>query len=206
MEAEIPDRAKLGEYLLQYQSITFRTLVYEDAMRYKRLKNALFATGFWAVFIYRLSHLCYRRGFNPVGMLLQFFNQMVFRCEISRKAIIGPALAIFHCNDIFIAPYVILGSKTTVGSGVFIASNNKPFDPADYPWIDDGVSFYAGAKVLGPIVIGKYSSIAPNAVVMKNIPSFSTVMPPNCMIIQRDKWKNLKGIGQPPNLDEQPPG
>ena len=45
-----------------------------------------------------------------------------------------------------------------------------------HPTISDNVVIGAGAKVLGPISIGKNSKIGANSVVTKNVPSNATVI------------------------------
>ena len=45
-----------------------------------------------------------------------------------------------------------------------------------HPSISDNVVIGAGAKVLGPILIGKNSKIGANSVVAKNVPKNTTVI------------------------------
>ncbi|MFT6221654.1 MAG: serine O-acetyltransferase, partial [Candidatus Endobugula sp.] len=43
------------------------------------------------------------------------------------------------------------------------------------PTIESGVNIGAGAVIVGDIVIGHHSKIAPNTVVIESVPPFSTV-------------------------------
>jgi serine acetyltransferase len=86
----------------------------------------------------------------------------------------------------------MIGRTFTVNSGAFIASNLDPDDPGDYPYLADGVTVSTGAKILGPIVLGKGVTLGPNTVVIKSIPPHSTVLPPSSLVISKDKWKAQK--------------
>jgi serine O-acetyltransferase len=191
-EPRILDRTGMAEYLdSTYGRMSFLSLVREDSRRYMGALNAMLYVGFWVVLSYRISHLLHRRGLDPLGRLVQLAAQFVFKCEVNRKCTIGPGLAIFHCMDILIGPYVKIGKLATISCGNFLASRDMPFDPADYPLLGDGVVVGPGAKVVGPVVIGNESWIGPNAVVMKNVAPYSNVMPPNCLTVSRAKWKNF---------------
>lgn len=194
MEAEnqILDRAGMEEYLSVYAKVPFLSLVRADTKRYMGVLNAFLYVGFWVVLSYRLSHLLYRNHMDTLARLLQLASQFIFKCEINRKCHIGPGLAIFHCMDILIGPYVKIGKLATISCGNFIASRDLPFDPADYPFLGDGVVVGPGAKLVGPIVIGNEVWIGPNAVVMKNVAPLSNVMPTTNLVVSRSKWKNFQ--------------
>ena len=55
-----------------------------------------------------------------------------------------------------------------------MAQNGKK--KKSHPNIFDNVIIWAGAKVLGPIAVGKNSKIGANSVVTKNVPSNTVVI------------------------------
>ncbi|EGG95622.1 Serine acetyltransferase [gamma proteobacterium IMCC1989] len=74
---------------------------------------------------------------------------------------------------------MILGARS-IGNDVVIRQNTTfgirdASDLAAKPTIEDGVNIGAGAVIVGNITIGHHSKIAPNTVVIENIPPFSTV-------------------------------
>lgn len=54
------------------------------------------------------------------------------------------------------------------------------------PWIDENVRISTGARVYRPIRIGKISVIGVNAVVLKDVPENTTVIPSPTMILYQD--------------------
>ncbi len=75
---------------------------------------------------------------------------------------------VIHGNAI-VDDYCIIRQGVTIGN----KSLDKPFDA---PHIGKNVNIGAGAKILGHILIGDYSSIGANAVVVKDIPPYSVVV------------------------------
>lgn len=54
------------------------------------------------------------------------------------------------------------------------------------PWIEDNVRISTGARVYGPVKVGKNSTIGVNAVVLKNVPDNTVVIPSPTMILYKD--------------------
>src|SRR5207249_2384765 len=55
-----------------------------------------------------------------------------------------------------------------------------------YPTLEEGVYVSAGAKVLGPVTIGRWSVIGANAVVTRDVPPFATVVGNNRILPSTD--------------------
>jgi len=84
----------------------------------------------------------------------------------------GPGLSIHHLGPITINKLVRIGSNCTLQPGVVIGQN-KTED--NVPVIGDHVYFCPGAKVFGKVKIGNNVVIAPNSVVIKDVPD-------NCVV------------------------
>ena len=69
----------------------------------------------------------------------------------------------------------IIGDNVTIYQGVTLGGT-KRIKKKRHPTISDNVIIGAGAKVLGPIKVGKNSKIGANSVVTKNVPSNTTVV------------------------------
>lgn len=65
-----------------------------------------------------------------------------------------------------------IGSYCNIGQGITIGGRYGEKNP---PIIEEHCYLGAGCRILGNIVIGHDSIIAPNAVVIKNVPSYSVV-------------------------------
>lgn len=177
-------KAKVQEY-----DTTLSTLIHSDIDAYHGRKNAFRRTGFWVVTGYRISHSLHKNGVDWLAKILQGLISFLSGCEISRKAVLGPGLRIFHPRDIFVGPHVHIGKKAQLGPHIFLASNLDPFDPDDYPVIDDYFYIAVGAVMLGGITVGANVRIAPNTVVLKDVPDRHNVIPSPCRAVPRDGWK-----------------
>lgn len=83
-----------------------------------------------------------------------------------------PGLVLPHPYAVVIHGATQIGSNCVIYQGVTIGS-----DAAGHvPVIEDGVTIYAGACVIGQIVVGSGSTIGANSVVLSSVPSGSTVV------------------------------
>jgi serine O-acetyltransferase len=132
-----------------------------------------FQPGTIAVLSYRFCHLM--RGIRlpvlrnlawiPV-MLVRGLSQLVTGVHISSKADIGPGFVVHTVYGIFIPPTKI-GANCTVQTGVVLGYGVRS--------IGDNVLIGSGAKIVGPITIGNNVLIAPNSLVLTNVPDNTTV-------------------------------
>lgn len=81
---------------------------------------------------------------------------------------VGSGLTIWHWGPIIVNPAAKIGRNCTLNPMVIIG-HKLPGEAA--PQIGDNVFIGGGAKIIGNIQIGNNVTIAPNAVVVKDIPS-----------------------------------
>lgn len=98
----------------------------------------------------------------------------------------GPGLAIHHIGPITINNLVRIGSNCTLQPGVVMGQNKTR---EDVPVIGDNVYFSPGAKVFGKVKIGNNVIIAPNSVVIKDIPDDCVVSGVPARIIKQNGIK-----------------
>lgn len=96
---------------------------------------------------YRMRKLGFKLGF-------QFYEN-----------VLGPGVQIYSFGPIIINPGARIGKNCTIYPGVVIGGKNN-----GCPHIGDNCFIGLGAKVLGGVKIGNNVLIAPNAVVVKDIP------------------------------------
>ena len=94
---------------------------------------------------------------------------------------VDAGITIWHWGTIIINPKVKIG-KNCVLNPMIVIGHKVPDEPA--PIIGDNVFIGAGAKIIGDIHIGNNVTIAPNAVVIKNVPDNVTVGGVPCIIIK----------------------
>jgi len=150
---------------------------YDVPSNSKILKYSLFSSSFRAIFFYRLSQHKFfvkRKSFlQLLTIIASLLNEVVIYPTVQIKG----GLFIGHPKCIVIHPKSRLGKNVTILQGVTIGGNiGKKRHGRLSPEIEDNVLIGAGAKVLGPIVIGENSMIGANAVVTKDVPKNSVVI------------------------------
>ena len=164
-----------------------KALVRADVRRNGGLAACLKSTGFWAIFLYRAAHALRRSRLDFAGSVLELFSQLLLSCKISRKAVIGPGLRVFHPQGVFVGPYTRIGSRVTIGPASFVGANRRSGHADDYPVLGDRVHVGPGAKVLGSLHVGDDVMIGPNAVVMHSVPERSRVIVPSPIVSRRSR-------------------
>ncbi len=104
----------------------------------------------------------------PIAFL-HLFVEMASGVKIPTECQIGPGLLIPHFSCIVLYDDVVIGSDCTLLHGVTIGQKG-PMGPAGAATIGDRVYIGAGAKILGPIIIGSDVIIGANAVVIQPVP------------------------------------
>lgn len=100
--------------------------------------------------------------------------------EINCSHPIAEGLKLRHAHDIVIGVGARIGRNVIVYNGVTLGARRfkDSDDGADhdrYPIIEDDVTIFSGAKVLGPVTIGRGSTIGANAVVLDSFPRGSVI-------------------------------
>ncbi len=95
--------------------------------------------------------------------------------EIHPGAAIGRRVVIDHGHGIVIGETTEIGDDVMIYQGVTLGGTGKD-EGKRHPTIENGVMIGAGAKVLGPITVGKNAKIAAGAVVVKDVEPNSTVV------------------------------
>lgn len=131
--------------------------------------------GFHALLAHRLSHGLWTRGFKWLARWLAHFSRWLTGIEIHPGARIGRRFFIDHGMGVVIGETAEIGDDCTIYHGVTLGGTtwNKG---KRHPTLKTGVVIGAGAKVLGPIIIGEHAKIGSNAVVVKDVPDNATAI------------------------------
>lgn len=137
----------------------------------------LFSRGFRAIFCYRLRNHAERKKIPLLGGLVGLVDTLFNSIEIHPHARIGSGLFIPHPQCIVIGARSVIGSNVTINQGVTVgASLGKEIDGQTEPVVEDNVLLGAGAKIIGPVTIGKNAMIGANAVVVKDVPAWTVAV------------------------------
>ncbi len=131
--------------------------------------------GFHALLAHRVSHGLWNSGFKWLARWLAHFARWLTGIEIHPGARIGRRFFIDHGMGVVIGETAEIGDDCTIYHGVTLGGTtwNKG---KRHPTLKNGVVIGAGAKVLGPIVIGEHAKIGSNAVVVKEVPDNATAI------------------------------
>lgn len=113
------------------------------------------------------------RGLVPgANHALRIVESTVYGIEIGRDVTIGRGVSFVHPIGIVIGGDARIGDRVT-----FYGSNTVGTAKDDgYPTIEDDVVLGAGARVLGPITVGRGAMVGANAVVLHDVPAGATVV------------------------------
>ena len=126
--------------------------------------------------LYRLAHWLYLRGVPRLPDLLNGLNRRLNGIEIHPAAEIGEQLLILHPVGIVIGGHAKIGRNVQINQGVSLGYRRGPIPGDGHPTVEDDVIIAAGAKLLGPITIGRGAVIGANAVVLNSVPPYATAV------------------------------
>jgi serine O-acetyltransferase len=141
-------------------------------------------SGLHAIWAHRFAHGFYKRKFFFLARAISQISRFFTGIEIHPGAKIGRRFFIDHGMGVVIGETCEIGDNVTVFQGVTLGGTGKEKGKR-HPTIMDNALIATGAKVLGSITIGENSKIGAGSVVLKDVPSNSTVVGiPGKVVIQ----------------------
>src|SRR6266480_4059996 len=122
-----------------------------------------------------IAHPLWRRGLRWFARWLSHWSRWLTGIEIHPGAIIGRRVFIDHGMGVVIGETAEIRDECTLYHGVTLGGTswNKG---KRHPTLGRGVVIGAGAKLLGPILIGDGAKIGSNAVVVRDVPAGATAV------------------------------
>jgi serine O-acetyltransferase len=131
--------------------------------------------GFHALLLHRFSHRLWRWNLKWLARFLSHIARWLTGIEIHPGAHIGRRFFIDHGMGVVIGETASIGDDCTLYHGVTLGGTS--WDKGKrHPTLADGVVVGAGAKILGPIRVGRGAKIGSNAVVVKDVPDGATAV------------------------------
>lgn len=135
----------------------------------------LCSSGFQAVCFYRFYHLLWCYGLHFFARFFSRMNHWLTGVDIHPAAKIGRRFFIDHGTGIVVGETSEIGEDVTLYQGATLGGVSR--EPIKrHPTLEDKVVVCAGAKILGPIRIGRGSHIGACSVVVEDVPPESTVV------------------------------
>jgi len=126
------------------------------------------------IYLYKLMKILYKNNFKLLSTLVR--NSLIrnYGIFIGFETEIGENLNLPHPQGIILGEGVKIGDNCTIYHQVTMGQKRGNLDnDNDYPIIGNGVTVFAGAKIIGNVKVGDNSVIAANSVVITDVESGS---------------------------------
>jgi serine O-acetyltransferase len=170
MSLETPSEKKVSHWKEDIQSVFER-----DPAARNTFEILTAYPGIHAIIFHRLSHRLWNMGLKWLARILSNLVRWFTGIEIHPGAVIGRRFFIDHGMGVVIGETAVIGDDCTLYHGVTLGGTSWEKGKR-HPTLSNNVVVGAGAKVLGPILIGEGARIGSNAVVVKEVPAGATVV------------------------------
>ncbi|MFV1983177.1 MAG: serine O-acetyltransferase [Thiohalomonadales bacterium] len=147
--------------------------------------------GLHAINVHRLAHWLWLKKLKWLARLISTISRWLTGIEIHPGAIIGRRFFIDHGMGVVIGETAQIGDGVTLYHGVTLGGTSWQKGKR-HPTLADNVVVGAGAKVLGPILIGANARIGSNSVVVTEVPEGATVVGIPGRVVQKRPVDNEK--------------
>lgn len=152
-----------------------RVIFERDPAAKSTLEVLLCYSGLHAIWLHRISHALFTRGWIVSARLVSNFGRFLTGIEIHPGATIGDGLFIDHGTGIVIGETAEIGRNVTLYQGVTLGGTGKESGKR-HPTIGNNVVVASGAKVLGSFKVGDHAKIGAGSVVLREVPPYATVV------------------------------
>ncbi len=149
--------------------------------------------GIHAILIHRLAACFWKWNFKWLARFISYMGRWLTGIEIHPGATVGRGVFIDHGMGVVIGETAEIGDGSTLYHGVTLGGTAWKKGKR-HPTLGKGVVVGAGAKILGPIMIGDGAKIGSNAVVVKDVPAGATAVgiPARILDGEQDKIRAQK--------------
>ncbi len=131
---------------------------------------------------FRLAHVLHTMQVPVIPRIITELAHSRTGIDIHPGAQIGEYFAIDHGTGVVIGETTIIGNHVTLYQGVTLGAKNFKYDSDGnilniprHPVIEDFVTIYSNASILGRITIGHHSVIGGNIWVTNDVPPYSRI-------------------------------
>lgn len=165
-----------------------KTVFDQDPAARSTFEVLLTYSGLHAIWAHRLAHALYKRKLFFLARMISQVSRFFTGIEIHPGAVIGRRFFMDHGMGIVIGETCEIGDDVIVYQGVTLGGTGKEKGKR-HPTIENNALIATGAKVLGNILIGENSKIGAGSVVLKDVPSNSTVVGIPGRVVVQDGMK-----------------
>ena len=152
-----------------------RSFIAHDPATENPLEVILLYPGFKALRSHKRANWFFKHNMPFIARAISQRSAHKTGIEIHPGATIGRRVVIDHGHGIVIGETAEVGDDVMIYQGVTLGGTGKDIGKR-HPTIESGVMIGAGAKVLGPITVGKNAKVAAGTVVVRDVEPNSTVV------------------------------
>lgn len=133
---------------------------------------------------HRISAYLHRKGLTRLARFGYLVNFLIFNSSVPPTVKIGKGSKFAYGGiGVVVHKNVVVGRGCIIGQGVTLGGRGT--DRPGNINILDGAYIGAGARVLGPVTIGRYAIVGPNAVVLEDVPDGCVAVGVPARIVRR---------------------
>ena len=181
--------------MLKHLKGDIQAILDRDPAARNALEVILCYPSFKAVRRHRRAHWLWKHNMKLLARLISQRTRKKTGIEIHPGATIGEGFFIDHGMGVVIGETAEIGNNVTIYQDVTLGGTGKDVGKR-HPTIGDNVVIGAGAKVLGPFTVGAGAKIGASAVVLKEVPPFSTVVGNPGRVVRQNNQKVVIDLDQ----------
>jgi serine O-acetyltransferase len=131
--------------------------------------------GVQALLAHRVAHALWESEVPLVPRTIAYTTRAITGIEIHPAAKIGSDFFIDHGSGVVVGETAEIGDRVTLYQGVTLGGTGFARGKR-HPTLDDDVTVGSGAKLLGPVTVGRNAKVGANTVVIEDVPPQTTVV------------------------------
>jgi serine O-acetyltransferase len=131
--------------------------------------------GVQALLAHRVAHALWEADVPLVPRTIAYTSRSVTGVEIHPAARIGSDFFIDHGSGVVVGETAEIGDRVTLYQGVTLGGTGFARGKR-HPTLQDDVTVGSGAKLLGPVTVGRNAKVGANTVVIEDVPDHTTVV------------------------------
>jgi serine O-acetyltransferase len=131
--------------------------------------------GVQALLAHRVAHALWDAEVPMAPRAIAYTSRVFTGIEIHPAAKIGSDFFIDHGSGVVIGETTEVGDRVTLYQGVTLGGTGFARGKR-HPTLDDDVTVGSGAKLLGPVTVGRNAKVGANTVVIEDVPAHTTVV------------------------------
>lgn len=132
---------------------------------------------------YRIAHALLKKGVPLLPRIIAERAHSLTGIDIHPGAEIGPYFSIDHGTGVVIGETCRIGAHVSIYQGVTLGAKNfvlddngQPLNIPRHPILEDHVTVYSNATILGRVTIGRHAIIGGNVWVTTDVPAYGKVL------------------------------